>query len=178
MTCSARAGNTWPPPPPTTFASSRPAGGPARSLPSSGPCWRNTRRQPDPVHLAARVAWQPGQVHEAGGHLVGGDPAAEELAQLAVAGAGHDVRDADLAPLLVRRGEHRRLADGRVRKQRGFHLGGVDVLAAAHDQIRPPGMDDEPPANVQLSQVARLEEAVAQRVLSEVAPHERRPADG
>src|SRR5207253_4116797 len=67
-------------------------------------------------------------------------------------------------------------ADGRMREQRGFHFGGIHVLAAADDQIAAPGMDDQAPSRVQLAEVTGAEEASLEGLLSEISAHYRRAA--
>ena len=60
-------------------------------------------------------------------------------------------------------------------QQRGFDFGGIHVLAAADDQVRPPGVYDQPPAFVDRAQIARAETA-PQRRLSQVSEHQGRSA--
>src|SRR5205814_8721502 len=97
-----------------------------------GRCWRSTPRlQREAIDLAGRRARELFQRDEARRDLEPGEPAAEELAQLALGGGGHDPGDPDLSPGRIGLRKYSDFADLRVGEQCGFHLGRIDVLAAA-----------------------------------------------
>ena len=78
-----------------------------------------------------------------------------------IAGLGLDDGQHDLAPLGVGHADHRGVADGRVREQLGFDLGGIDVDAARDDEVRGAVGEEEVAVVVEVPDVAEREVVAA-----------------
>ncbi len=93
----------------------------------------------------------------------------------------HHDRQRRLDPPRVRYSDHRGVGHRRVREQDTFDLGGVDVLATAHDQVLLAIDEPEIPVVVTPGEIATVEPVARERLrgrlrLAVVARHHVRPA--
>src|SRR5262249_60339552 len=77
---------------------------------------------------------------------------------------------------------HRRILHGRVKPERVFNFGGINVLTPADDQIRPTSENGKPTLVVQRSEIPGFQPAFAENLrrgalVTEIASHQGRTVD-